>query len=78
MFKLDANLIIHDGPVYASTVLGNHLYTGGADSLIKRFDLKSMKLDAFTVRATSTPISMVKIDENRLAVGFLKIGRAHV
>ena len=71
MFKLDANLIIHDGPIYASTVLGNHLYTGGADNLIKRFDLKSMKLDAFTVRATSAPISMVKIDENRLAVGFL-------
>ncbi len=71
MIRFDYSLTAHQGPIYAISAFQEHLFSASGDQTVKKLNLNSKSLEAFTVRCDSSPISLLALTEHQLFVGLL-------
>lgn len=71
MFILKSEYRIHEGPIYTLGIADHIAFTGSSDKTVKSIDLNTGNLLPFTVRSEASPISLLSIHAELLAIGYL-------
>lgn len=71
MFVLKSEFKLHEAPVYGVTSIEQYAFSASADKTVKSIDLSTGIIQPFLVRSEVSPISILAISPDLLAIGFL-------